>query len=90
MKRKPEYITDIIAARMIGKRKCETCSSVIDEHFIGKCPVCHNHTKPYSPFIKISFLFAWYDLWVGAYWDRKNKWLYVMIPTVGIILKFRK
>ena len=21
--------------------------------------------------------FAWYDLWVGAYWDRKAKVLYV-------------
>ncbi len=40
--------------------------------------------------MKVSFLFAWYDLWIGAYWDRKNKWLYLMIPMVGIILKFNK
>ena len=23
------------------------------------------------------FFFAWYDFWVGAYWDRKARVLYV-------------
>lgn len=40
--------------------------------------------------MKISFLFAWYDLWVGFFWDRKNKWLYILpIPCFGVILKFK-
>jgi hypothetical protein len=39
--------------------------------------------------MKVSFLFAWYDLWVGFFWDKKKKWLYVLpIPTAGIIFKF--
>lgn len=27
--------------------------------------------------MKLSFFFAWYDLWVGAYYDRKVRVLYV-------------
>jgi hypothetical protein len=39
--------------------------------------------------MKVSFLFAWYDLWVGLFWDSKKKWLYILpIPCIGIILKF--
>jgi len=39
--------------------------------------------------MKIDFLFAWYDLWIGFFWDKKKKWLYILpIPMFGIILKF--
>ena len=35
----------------------------------------------------VRFLFAWYDLWVGAYWDRKQRVLYVCpLPCVLIAL----
>lgn len=31
--------------------------------------------------------FAWYDLWVGAYWDRKTRVLYVCpLPTLLIVI----
>lgn len=26
---------------------------------------------------RLTISFAWYDLWVGAYWDRKQRVLYV-------------
>lgn len=30
-----------------------------------------------------SIRFAWYDLWVGAFWDRKERVLYVcLMPTL--------
>jgi hypothetical protein len=39
--------------------------------------------------VKIRFLFAWYDLWIGAYWDRANRRLYVLpIPCLGVVLDF--
>lgn len=38
----------------------------------------------------VTLIFAWYDLWVGAFWDSKKRWLYILpLPCVGIILKFR-
>jgi hypothetical protein len=27
--------------------------------------------------MRVSFFFAWYDLWVGAFWDGKRRALYV-------------
>jgi hypothetical protein len=39
--------------------------------------------------MKIKPIFAWYDLWVGAFWDKKRKWLYILpIPMFGILIKF--
>ena len=38
--------------------------------------------------MRVRFLFAWYDLWVGAYWDRTFRRLYILpLPCVGIILE---
>lgn len=39
--------------------------------------------------MKIQPIFAWYDLWVGAYWDRNWKRLYILpLPCVGIVIDF--
>ncbi len=39
--------------------------------------------------MKIKLLFAWYDLWIGFFWDKNKSWLYILpIPCFGIILKF--
>ena len=33
--------------------------------------------------------FAWYDLWVGAYWSRSNRTLYVcLVPMVLLTFQF--
>ena len=31
-------------------------------------------------------VFAWYDLYVGAYWSRKRRTLYLMLPMIGVAL----
>lgn len=32
---------------------------------------------------------AWYDLWIGVYWDRQRRRLYVLpLPCVGIAIEF--
>ncbi len=39
--------------------------------------------------MKVQFLFAWYDLWIGLYFDKKNRKLYILpLPMIGIIILF--
>ena len=39
--------------------------------------------------MRFRLFFAWYDLWVGAYWDRKARTLYLApIPTVVLEVSF--
>lgn len=34
-------------------------------------------------------IFAWYDLWVGAFWDRQKRKLYIFpVPCLGVVLNF--
>lgn len=41
--------------------------------------------------MKVKLIFAWYDLWIGFFWDTKKKWLYIfIIPTIGIVFQFKK
>jgi hypothetical protein len=35
--------------------------------------------------MRVKLIFAWYDLWVGAYWDTKAKALYLFpVPMIGL------
>lgn len=38
--------------------------------------------------MKIRVRFAWYDLWVGAYWDRKGRTLY-LCPLPMLLVEIR-
>lgn len=35
--------------------------------------------------MKFKLIFAWYDLWIGAFWDKAKRYLYVFpVPCVGV------
>lgn len=72
-------------------RKCQETEGFKGTEHEG-VDVCEDGCVWFQPKIfGVSFLFAWYDLWVGLFWDKKKKWLYILpIPMFGIILKFKK
>jgi hypothetical protein len=38
---------------------------------------------------RLSFFFKWFDFWVGLYWDRKARVLYICpLPMIGIRIAF--
>lgn len=40
--------------------------------------------------MRIDIVCKYYDMWVGAFWDSKKKWLYILpIPCIGIVIKFK-
>jgi hypothetical protein len=41
--------------------------------------------------MRVRPIFAWYDLWVGIFWDRHRRRLYILpVPTLGIVIEFRE
>ncbi|MDF2615402.1 MAG: hypothetical protein K0Q47_57 [Sedimentibacter sp.] len=41
--------------------------------------------------MKIKPMFAWYDFWIGLFYDKNKKILYVFpIPMFGIKIEFRR
>jgi hypothetical protein len=73
--------------------RCPQCGSTNIEYDRGLW-FCHQpredcgfwgHMPPY-----FELVLAWYDFWVGFYWDKKNKKLYFFpIPCIGISVQFK-
>lgn len=41
--------------------------------------------------MSIKPIFAWYDFWIGLFWDVKKRRLYVFpFPTIGIVVQFKQ
>lgn len=39
--------------------------------------------------MRVRPIFAWYDLWVGAFWDQKKRVLYIFpVPCLGLKIEF--
>ena len=61
----------------------------------GRAATLHRRAEQASPGpreetkVRIGFVFAWYDLYIGAYWDREKRRLYIFpVPMLGIVLYF--
>lgn len=39
--------------------------------------------------MRVRVRFCWYDLWVGAYWDRAERTLYVC-PLPMLVIRIRR
>lgn len=41
-------------------------------------------------YMRVRLTFAWYDVWIGAYWDRRHRRLYILpLPMLGVCFYFR-
>jgi len=39
--------------------------------------------------VKVKFIFAWYDLWVGVFVDRPKRRIYVFpVPCLGVVVSW--
>ena len=39
--------------------------------------------------MRVRPIVAWYDMWMGAYWDSIKRKLYILpIPCIGIVIDF--
>ena len=39
--------------------------------------------------MSIKPIFAWYDLWIGAFWDQAKRRLYLFpVPMFGVVIQF--
>lgn len=39
----------------------------------------------------VRIMFAWYDMWVGVYWDRTKRKIYICpLPMVCVVVKLRE
>lgn len=51
-------------------------------------PQCYGDVKG-VPMVSVKPIFAWFDMWVGAYWDQKGRRLFLFpIPMFGVVITF--
>jgi hypothetical protein len=41
--------------------------------------------------LNVHVIFAWYDVWVGFFWDRQKHRLYVCpVPCIALVISFKE
>lgn len=66
-------------------RCCECGVQLAPDDFDGICSACDVEDEPPPARCAVSLFFRWYDLWVGAYIDTKNRTIYICpLPMVGV------
>lgn len=59
------------------------------KHELGKVRLSKNGTTDENREIIFSLLFEPCDLWIGAFWDRKSRKLYILpVPCIGVVIQF--
>ena len=66
--------------------KCEKCGVTdiaYDEDIGTSCEVCKRQ--------RVQFFFKWFDFWIGFYWNKTKKHLYILpLPMIGIKIRINK
>jgi len=40
--------------------------------------------------VRIHWVLAWYDFWVGVFWDKDKRRLYILpVPCFGLYIEFK-
>lgn len=72
-----------------GPAVCRRCGLVsIEKSPAGPCITTVERIAAHNK-LTIKPVVAWYDLWVGAFWDRAKRRLYIFpIPCLGLFIQF--
>jgi len=75
----------------VTDRICECAGQYGGSTHVGnddleRCDLCG---LPINARWRARLVIAWYDAWVGVFWDRKSRKLYILpLPCVGVVLNF--
>jgi len=78
----------------MSEYKCKACGFERNLLIHKECPQCVSKSSLAAPdgspaAWSVKPIFAWYDMWVGIFWDSRKRKLYILpIPCVGLVFEF--